>query len=265
MDGNRRGFLKATGLTILALGTGSVTVLRTARARSDASSQPGGAPPGAAPALRGSRWALLVDTTRCKAREGCKDCSAACHLVHNVPALPEPKHEVKWIWTEQFRHVFPDAGHEFMAPAALERPLPLLCNQCENPPCVRVCPTKATWKRADGIVMMDWHRCIGCRFCVVGCPYGARSFNWRDPRPFVLQQNPDFPTRTRGVVEKCNFCEERLARGLLPSCVGACKHQALVFGDLDDPSSEIRRRLRAVRTLRRKPALGTSPKVFYVV
>jgi molybdopterin-containing oxidoreductase family iron-sulfur binding subunit len=185
--------------------------------------------------------------------------------VHNVPALPEPKHEVKWIWTEQYRRVFPDAGHEFMAPESLERPVALLCNQCENPPCVRVCPTKATWKRADGIVMMDWHRCIGCRFCVVGCPYGARSFNWRDPRPFVKEQNLEFPTRSRGVVEKCNFCEERLAKGLLPACVPACKQKALVFGDLDDPNSEIRRLLHAVRTLRRKPALGTSPKVFYVV
>ena len=113
--------------------------------------------------------------------------------------------------------------------------------------------------------MMDYHRCIGCRFCVAACPYGARSFNWRDPRQDIKDINLNYPTRTRGVVEKCNFCEERLAQGLLPACVGACKQQALVFGDLDQPSSEIRRLLRTVRTLRRRPSLGTAPKVFYVV
>ncbi|MBI5478887.1 MAG: 4Fe-4S dicluster domain-containing protein [Deltaproteobacteria bacterium] len=263
MDGNRRGFLKAAGFTVLAVGTGTVSVLRSARARPDAptpSSQPAGAN-----ALVGKRWGLLVDTTRCKAREGCQDCRRACHRAHNVPDLPEPRHEIKWIWTERFRNTFPDAEHEFMAPAILDRPVAVLCNHCENPPCVRVCPTKATWKRPDGIVMMDWHRCIGCRFCAVGCPYGARSFNWRDPRPFLKEQNPDFPTRYRGVVEKCTFCDERLARGLLPACVVSCKQKALTFGDLADDRSEIRRLLASVRALRRKPALGTMPKVFYVV
>ncbi len=97
--------------------------------------------------------------------------------------------------------------------------LPVFCNHCENPPCVRVCPTKATFQRADGIVMMDYHRCIGCRLCMAACPYGARSMNYRDPRPFIAKINPDFPTRTKGVVEKCNFCEERLAKGMLPACV----------------------------------------------
>jgi molybdopterin-containing oxidoreductase family iron-sulfur binding subunit len=152
-----------------------------------------------------------------------------------------------------------------MAAELLEQPVLVLCNHCDNPACVRVCPTKATFKRADGIVMMDWHRCIGCRYCVVGCPYGARSFNWRDPRPFIAEPSPEFPTRTRGVVEKCNFCDERLARGLLPACIGACKQKALVFGDLDRVDGELRRLLRAGRTLRRKPALGTNPKVFYIV
>ena len=105
---------------------------------------------------------------------------------------------------------------------------------------MRVCPTKATFKRADGIVMMDYHRCIGCRFCMAACPYGSRSMNYRDPRPFIRKINPDFPTRTKGVVEKCNFCEERLARGILPACVVACKEKALVFGDLEDPRSDVR-------------------------
>ncbi|HEY3359294.1 MAG TPA: 4Fe-4S dicluster domain-containing protein [Polyangia bacterium] len=259
MDANRRGFLKIAGFSVVAAG-GAGYLLRSAFAQSPvAASQPGG------PARRGRRWGMLVDTGRCKAREGCRKCRDACHVTHNVPELAEPRHEVKWIWTDSYRHTFPDGEHEFLPQEVAERPIALLCNHCENPPCVRVCPTKATFKRADGIVMMDWHRCIGCRYCVVGCPYGARSFNWRDPRPFLKAQNPDFPTRARGVVEKCNFCEERLAKGQLPACVAGCPSKALVFGDLDEPESEIRRLLRTTRTLRRKPALGTSPKVFYVV
>jgi Fe-S-cluster-containing dehydrogenase component len=258
LSNGRRGFLKATGILALAFGAGEA--LRVCGNRPTAA-----ATPAAAAATRAARWGMLVDTTRCAANEGCRDCRLACHAAHNVPDLPEPRHEVKWIWTESLRRTFPESFNEYTVVAAVERPVAVLCNQCENPACVRVCPTKATWKRRDGIVMMDWHRCIGCRYCMTACPYGARSFNWRDPRPFVKEQSLDFPTRARGVVEKCNFCEERLAKGQLPACVAACKRKALVFGDLEDPTSEIRRSLVTVRALRRKPALGTSPKVFYVV
>ncbi|MDD5244547.1 MAG: 4Fe-4S dicluster domain-containing protein, partial [Syntrophorhabdaceae bacterium] len=109
------------------------------------------------------------------------------------------------------------------------------------------------------------HRCIGCRYCMAACPYGARSFNWKDPRPFIKNINQDFPTRTKGVVEKCNFCEERLAKGLKPACVEACKENALIFGDLNDPGSEIVKVLKSRMTTRRKPYLGTQPKVFYLL
>ena len=129
---------------------------------------------------------------------------------------------------------------------------------------MRVCPTKATWKRADGIVMMDWHRCIGCRYCMVACPYGARSFNFRDPRPFVKQPDPSFPTRTKGVVEKCDFCVERLAEGLLPICVEE-SDGAIVFGDLDDEDSPVRRALESGHAIQRKPHLGTDPGVYYLI
>jgi molybdopterin-containing oxidoreductase family iron-sulfur binding subunit len=131
---------------------------------------------------------------------------------------------------------------------------------------VKVCPTQATWKReSDGIVMMDWHRCIGCRYCVAACPYGSRSFNWRDPRPHIGEINEDFPTRSRGVVEKCTFCEERLARGEMPACVESCKERALTFGDLEDPESEVRAILGSSYSIRRKPGLGTRPEVYYLV
>jgi Fe-S-cluster-containing dehydrogenase component len=148
-------------------------------------------------------------------------------------------------------------------------PFLLLCNHCDNPPCVRVCPTQATFKReSDGIVMMDMHRCIGCRYCVVGCPDGSRSFNWRDPRPHIANIRQDFPTRTKGVVEKCNFCAERLAKGKEPACVEASRQEgcnAIKFGDLLDPDSEVRRLLERNNTIRRKPELGTSPMVYYIV
>jgi Fe-S-cluster-containing dehydrogenase component len=126
--------------------------------------------------------------------------------------------------------------------------------------------TKATFKRADGITMMDFHRCIGCRYCMAGCPYGARSFNWKDPRNFIKTElNMTFPTRERGVVEKCNFCDERLGIGKIPACVEACKDGCLYFGDLQDPNSEVRKILASHFTIRRKPELGTDPSVYYII
>ena len=122
----------------------------------------------------------------------------------------------------------------------------------------------ATFKREDGIVVMDPHRCIGCRFCMAGCPFGARSFNFRDPQPYVKDVNPEFPMRTRGVVEKCTFCTERLAQGKLPACVEASEG-AMIFGDLNDPGSPVRQALSENFTIRRKPTLGTQPGVYYII
>jgi molybdopterin-containing oxidoreductase family iron-sulfur binding subunit len=130
---------------------------------------------------------------------------------------------------------------------------------------VRVCPAQATWKRDDGVVTIDQHRCIGCRYCVAACPYGSRSFNWMDPRPFIPAPLASYPTRTRGVVEKCNLCEERLAAGQRPACVEACPERAMVFADRADPASEINRLLAERYALRRKPELGTRPQVFYLI
>ena len=120
---------------------------------------------------------------------------------------------------------------------------------------------------------MDFHRCIGCRFCMAACPYGARSFNWRDPRgkdengqPFIKKINSEFPTRMRGVVEKCNLCTERLAKGLIPACVEATGNTgAMFFGDLNDGKSKINKVLQEKFTIQRKPALGTKPSVFYII
>ncbi len=189
----------------------------------------------------------------------------ACHGAHNVPDFGGGDEEVKWIWKEPLELVFRHRVSEDTGDEIRHRAIPIMCNHCDNPPCVRVCPTQATWKRDDGIVMMDQHRCIGRRYCIAGCPYGARSFNWRDPRPYIEEFRSDYPTRTKGVVEKCTLCTERLARGQIPACVQACKEEAgaMVFGDLSDPETEIHQLVRSQLVARRKAELGTRPKVLY--
>jgi Fe-S-cluster-containing dehydrogenase component len=256
MRGSRRSFLKIAGLSVVGMGVKPAAAALGAQELQKVSLGP--------KALVGKRWAMVVDLKKA-CPDDCKDCFDACHKTHNVPTMPNPKDEVKWIWGESFPHAFPGQDHPYLDDALKKGPVVVLCNHCDNPPCVRVCPTKATFRRPDGIVMMDYHRCIGCRFCMAGCPFGARSLNWRDPRPFIKEENRDFPTRTRGVVEKCNFCDERLAKGLLPACVEACKEKALVFGDLEDAESDVRKLLRARTAIRRKPQLGTMPQVFYLV
>ena len=216
-------------------------------------------------AIAPKRWALVIDAEKCIRKEGCTKCIEACHREHNVPAFPDRRHEVKWIWKEPFQRAFPSERAPFEHAALSDSVLPVLCNQCDNPPCARVCPTKATWKREDGIVMMDWHRCIGCRYCIAACPYGSRSFNWLDPRPRIARVNAEYPTRTKGVVEKCTFCEERLRKGQPPACVEVCPAKAMLFGNLNDPGSEVRKALQSRFAIRRRPELGTQPQVYYIV
>ncbi len=215
--------------------------------------------------LAGKRWAMVIDLKKCRELPGCTKCIQACDYAHNIPDMGNSKDEIKWIWKEKFNHAFVEQENYFVPDDVKNNPAILFCNHCDNPPCTNVCPTQATWKREDGVVMMDWHRCIGCRYCMAACPYGSRSFNWRDPRPHIKQLNPDFPTRERGVVEKCNFCEERLSRGLLPACVEACPVKAMTFGNLEDPNSEIREILNKRFTIRRKPELGTQPEIYYII
>jgi len=216
-------------------------------------------------ALQAKRWGMVIDTRKFHGHEDFKPLIEACHKYHNVPDISGKK-EIKWLWTDHFHAVFPSAGThmEYLSHDVEEREYLLMCNQCKNPPCVRVCPTKATYQREDGIVIMDMHRCIGCRFCMAACPYGSRSFNFQDPRPFIAEQNTKYPTRMKGVVEKCNFCAERLAEGLMPACVEASNGK-LVFGDLEDPDSDVRHALAENFTIRRKPELGTGPSVFYII
>jgi Fe-S-cluster-containing dehydrogenase component len=214
-------------------------------------------------AVSKTRWAMAVDTAACARQPNCTKCIAACHQAHNVPAMPDPRHEVRWIAKVSFDQAFRGQEDEYSPLRAA--PAMVLCNHCDDPACVRVCPTQATFKREDGIVAMDFHRCIGCRYCMAACPYGSRSFNWLDPRPYIHNPNPEFPTRTKGVVEKCNFCSERLGTGRPPACVESCPEKALVFGNVADPRSPIRELLGSRRHVRRKPEAGTGPEVYYIV
>ena len=286
---NRRKFLKIGGVSMLAFGAMPATNALAISPNKWLDEKLGGftipetlmhffhTPVGAVrgDALIGNRWAMVVNVKSFD-DEIAKACQDTCHLVHNVPNIENPKHEIKWIWPEEYGHAFPSKEHEHIEEALRKLPFLVMCNHCVNPPCVRVCPTKATFKRkSDGIVLMDMHRCIGCRFCMAACPYGSRSFNWLDPRRFLKEkdENAEYPTRMKGVVEKCNFCAERLAEGKIPACVEIaqelCKKKgrepALVFGDLDDPDSEVRQLLRSRYSIRRKPELGTSPNVYYIV
>jgi tetrathionate reductase subunit B len=175
------------------------------------------------------RWGMLIDSAKCA--EGCDDCVTACKDEHGLTGHDRPQTDAQWI--RKVRLKDRQTGYT--------QTLPLLCQHCEHPPCVDVCPTGASFKRADGIVLVDKHICIGCRYCMMACPYKARSFIHED----LHDQLPDTP-RGKGTVESCNFCVNRVDSGRTPACVEACtaeNHNAMVFGDLNDPDSEISRQL----------------------
>lgn len=248
----RKQFLELSGLSLIAVAGKKLVGIKAASAATSESAKT-------------TRWGMAIDLQKCRQKEGCKGCIQACHSTHNVPQFADRAHEVKWTWKQPFGEVFPFAQTQYTREVYAGRPVLLMCNHCDDPPCQDVCPVGATWRRDDGVVTIDWHRCIGCRYCMAACPYGSRSFNWQDPRAAITTVNPDFPTRTKGVVEKCNFCEERLAKKLAPVCVEACEEKALVFGDLEQTDSEIRKLLRSRFAVQRKPELGTGPSVYYLI
>ena len=173
---------------------------------------------------------MLIDLRRCM---GCHTCSVACKSENSVPL------GVWRSWVKQIeKGSYPYVSRSF---------LPIVCNNCENPICVTVCPTKASIKREDGIVYVDPHRCIGCRYCMASCPYGVRYVN-----PLL------------NIVEKCHFCLHRVDAGLKPACVEACPGGARIFGDLHDHKSEIAKLIASNPVETIKPEMGTDPQVFYI-
>jgi molybdopterin-containing oxidoreductase family iron-sulfur binding subunit len=203
-------------------------------------------PKGANPKVR---WGMLIDTTKCA--DGCDDCVTACNTEHGLPA-PKRSTDVQWIRKVQIKEV----------KTGRTQSLPVMCQHCAEPPCVDVCPTGASFKRADGIVLVDRHICIGCRYCMMACPYKARSFVHEN----VTDQKPDAP-RGKGCVESCTMCVHRIDRGeQTTACAEACTkagHGAIVFGDLNDPASEISRRVREIRSTQLRADLGLDPGVRY--
>ena len=195
------------------------------------------------------RWGMLVDTTRCA--EGCTACVDACNEEHHLQSFGRPRTDVQWI--RKVELVDRQTGKETS--------LPMMCQHCENPPCVDVCPTGASFKRADGIVLVDKHTCIGCRYCMMACPYKARSFVHE-----VVSDQASYSPRGKGTVEGCTFCVHRLDKDRQPACVEACGQtgeQALLFGDMNDPDSDISRQLRNVSSRQIRADLDLNTGVRY--
>jgi len=176
------------------------------------------------------RWGMLIDSNKCA--EGCNDCVQACNDEHGLTGFGRPATDAQWIRKVTLKDKQTD----------YTQTLPLLCQHCEKPPCVDVCPTGASFRREDGIVLVDKHICIGCRYCMMACPYKARSFIHE-----TLQDQKPYTPRGKGTVESCTFCVHRVDNDETPACVEACtaeNHNAMVFGDLNDPSSEISKQLK---------------------
>jgi len=212
-----------------------------------------------------------LDLSRCI---GCRRCVYACVDENNQSRDPQ----IHWIRVLEYeredvtRSIDLDTGNPFYqherVPAEGKLYLPVACQQCENPPCVTACPTQATWQEPDGIVTIDYDWCIGCRYCMAACPYGARHFNWREPGISSEEVNPDTHLlgnrpRPEGVVEKCTFCIQRTRKGRYPACVEACPVGARKFGNILDPESEMRYLLEHKRTFALKAELATNPRFFY--
>jgi Fe-S-cluster-containing dehydrogenase component len=238
------------------------------------------------------RWGMVIDLDKCV---GCQACTIACKEENNVPHGSPQDEKLR---REAFWHkVIAASNGEY--PSGRVEFIPMPCMHCDNPPCVTVCPAQATYRREDGIVMQNFRRCIGCKYCIAACPYGVRNFNYKespeeeyyrpDLPPDRAERGPwPFPRRTHGVVEKCTFCFHRIDEAIregkkvggglsqspvpglagsepvVPACVEACPTRARVFGDLDDPDSQVSQLLASRGGFRLREEMGTRPKVFYL-
>jgi molybdopterin-containing oxidoreductase family iron-sulfur binding subunit len=224
---------------------------------------------GAEPPIPGVLYGYGLDLSRCI---GCRRCVYAC-VRENNPSRTSP--QIQWIKVlEMDKAKGVDVAHAnaYYDGEGVPRPghfyMPVQCQQCRRPPCVKVCPVGATWKEPDGIVVVDYDWCIGCRCCMSACPYVARRFNWAEPDLPADEVNPDTHVlgnrpRPMGVVEKCTFCIQRVRKGRYPACVEICPVGARKFGNLLDPDSEIRYVMEQKRVFVFKQELDTGPQFYY--
>jgi tetrathionate reductase subunit B len=225
------GMTLAPGVTLYTLGSAA-----EARAPGD-------------PVTSTVRWGMLIDVNKCA--DGCTECVTACSKENGWADTGNPKTDAQWIRKVSVTDPRTKSTQS----------LPMMCQHCAEPPCVDVCPTGASFKRADGIVLVDKHICIGCRYCMMACPYNARSFI-HEP---VEDQKPHAP-RGKGTVESCTLCVHRVDEGRSPACVEACPAEgggAMLFGDINDPASEISKRIAKYATRQIRGDLGTDPVVRY--
>jgi tetrathionate reductase subunit B len=209
----------------------------------------GGKAGGATGASSKVRWGMLIDSSKCAS--GCTDCVTACNTENGLSGGTSPT-DAQWIRKLEIKD----------RRSGRVQSLPMMCQHCAEPPCVDVCPTGASFKRADGIVLVDRHSCIGCRYCVMACPYQARSFV-HEP---LHEQKPDVP-RGKGCVEGCTLCVQRVDKGRTTACAEACGdagHGAIIFGDLNDPNSEISQRVARYGARQVREDLGLDTGVRYL-
>ena len=218
---------------------------------------------------------MVIDLDRCT---GCEACVVACRVENNIPTVgPEEAakgRSINWIRVERyFEGEFPDVKVKFM---------PVLCQHCEEAPCEPVCPVYATYRTDEGLNAQVYNRCVGTRYCANNCPYTVRFFNFFDPvwdAPLEKALNPEVSVRTRGVMEKCTFCIQRIHKGedkakdegrpvrdgdVTPACVQTCQTKAMYFGNIADPESEVSRLSKSNRATRLLEDLGTKPRVIYL-
>ena len=221
------------------------------------------------------QWAMVIDLDRCT---GCEACVVACRAENNVPVVGEEEaargRSINWIRVERyFEGEYPDVRARFR---------PVLCQHCEEAPCEPVCPVYATYHTEEGLNAQVYNRCVGTRYCANNCPYTVRFFNFFDPvwpEPLQKSLNPEVSVRTKGVMEKCTFCIQRIRKGeekakdegreirdgdVTPACVASCPAKAMAFGNIRDPDSEVSRLAKSNRASRLLEDLGTKPKVIYL-
>jgi molybdopterin-containing oxidoreductase family iron-sulfur binding subunit len=243
---NRREFLKTGG--VLAAGGAAAygLPLLTSAGRALAG--------GAEPKREGTLWGMVIDLRQCST--DCHACVDACREENNVAFHDDENLDIYWIRKVTLRRKFPAVSPDIA--------VPLLCNHCDHPPCAQACPVAATYRRDDGVVIVDHHRCIGCRYCMIACPYNARHFNYKENEHWP---NKDNTRASHGVPESCNFCSPRIRKGLRPKCLEACRSvgkRAIFFGDLNDPESDVARLIARVPVKGIREDLGTKPKVLYI-